>query len=109
MLRAAPVVKLRVDSPGGIVVKRTSLLVSALLSLAGVTGAFSQERQITGRVTSAATAEPVAGVNVSVTGTAFVAVTNADGRYAIAAPASAVTLARRRASSGATPRSRPRW
>ena len=77
-------------------VKRTSLLVSALLSLAGVTGAFSQERQITGRVTSAATAEPVAGVNVSVTGTAFVAVTNADGRYAIAAPASAVTLVFRR-------------
>jgi TonB-linked SusC/RagA family outer membrane protein len=85
-----------VDSPGGIVVKRISLLVSALLSLAGVTGAFSQERQIAGRVTSAATAEPVAGVNVSVTGTAFVAVTNADGRYAIAAPASAVTLVFRR-------------
>ncbi len=77
-------------------VKRIPLLVPALLLLAGVTRAFSQERQITGRVTSAATAEPVAGVNVSVTGTAFVAVTNADGRYAIAAPASAVTLVFRR-------------
>src|SRR5213593_1154477 len=34
----------------------------------------------------------MAGVNVAVTGTAFAAVSNADGRYAISAPAGAVTL-----------------
>src|SRR5260370_38625330 len=38
----------------------------------------------------------MAAVNVTVTGTAFGAVTNADGRYAITAPAGAVTLVFRR-------------
>src|SRR5205809_4026615 len=53
------------------------------ISLVGVAGASAQQRQITGQVTSAATREAVAGVNVSVTGTAFAAVTNSDGSYAI--------------------------
>jgi hypothetical protein len=52
-----------------------TLLLSALV---GVVAASAQQRQITGRVTSA-TGEPVAGVVVSQTGTAFAAVTNADG------------------------------
>src|SRR2546425_12763388 len=81
---------------GGIVVTRTLLLTLALATLVGVAGASAQQRQITGQVTSAATREVVAGVNVSVTGTAFAAGTNAEGRYAIAAPASAVTLGFRR-------------
>jgi len=78
------------------VVTRILLLTLALATLVGVAGASAQQRQITGQVTSAATREAVAGVNVSVTGTAFAAVTNAEGRYAIAAPASPVTLVFRR-------------
>src|SRR5438046_10658481 len=81
---------------GGIVVTRILLLTLALATLVRVAGASAQQRQITGQVTSAATREAVAGVNVSVTGTAFAAVTNAEGRYAIAAPGSAVTLVFRR-------------
>jgi len=71
--------------------------VSTLLlwALVGVAAASAQQRQITGRVT-AASGEPVAGVTVSETGTAFAAVTNADGRYSIAAPAAAATLVFRR-------------
>jgi TonB-linked SusC/RagA family outer membrane protein len=77
------------------VVQRTSLFALALAAL-GAAGASGQERQITGRVTSATNGEPIAGVNVSVTGAAFAAVTNADGRYTISAPAGAATLAFRR-------------
>jgi TonB-linked SusC/RagA family outer membrane protein len=75
-------------------VKRISGFAFAL-AIIGVTGASAQQRQITGHVTSA-TGELVAGANVSITGTAFAAVTNADGRYTIAAPAGAVTLVVRR-------------
>ncbi|HYU91358.1 MAG TPA: SusC/RagA family TonB-linked outer membrane protein [Gemmatimonadales bacterium] len=75
---------------------RIPLLTLALATLIGVAGAAAQQRQITGRVASAVSNDPVAGVNVSVTGTALAAVTNAEGRYAIAAPAGAVTLVFRR-------------
>ena len=75
--------------------QRTSLFALALVAL-GAAGASGQERQISGRVTSATNGEPIAGVNVSVTGAAFAAVTNADGRYTIAAPSGAATLAFRR-------------
>src|SRR5213594_3770986 len=81
---------------GGFVVTRIPLLTLALATLVGVAAVSAQQRQITGRVTSAATNEPIPGVTVSVTGTAFAAVTNADGRYAIPAPAGTVTLAFRR-------------
>src|SRR5438046_1535007 len=91
-----PCRELRGSPSGGIVVTRTLLLTLTLATLVGVAGASAQQRQITGQVTSAATREAVAGVNVSVTGTAFAAVTNAEGRYAIAAPGSAVTLVFRR-------------
>ena len=77
-------------------VMRIPLLTLALATLIGVAGAPAQQRQITGRVASAVSNDPVAGVNVSVTGTALAAVTNAEGRYAIAAPAGAVTLVFRR-------------
>ncbi len=76
--------------------KRIPLLALALAALAGVARAAAQERQITGHVTSAATGESLAGVAVSITGTAFAAVTNADGRYTITAPAGPVTLVFRR-------------
>jgi len=77
------------------VVKRTSFVASTLAMLIGVGIASAQQRQITGQVTST-TGEAVAGANVSITGTAFAAVTNSDGRYAITAPAGAVTLVVRR-------------
>ncbi len=70
-------------------------LFLALATLAGVAGAAAQERQIGGRIT-ASTGEAVAGVAVSVTGTAFAAVSNAEGRYTIPAPSGAVTLVFRR-------------
>src|SRR5438874_374563 len=76
---------------GGFVAQRTSFFALALVAL-GAAGASGQERQITGRVTSATNGEAIAGVNVSVTGAAFAAVTNADGRYTIAAPSGAATL-----------------
>ena len=75
--------------------QRTSLFALALVAL-GAAGASGQERQISGRVTSATNGEPIAGVNVSVTGAAFAAVTNADGRYTISAPSGAATLVFRR-------------
>jgi len=77
------------------VAQRTSFFALALVAL-GAAGASGQERQITGRVTSATNGEAIAGVNVSVTGAAFAAVTNADGRYTIAAPSGAATLVFRR-------------
>src|SRR5882724_2651308 len=78
------------------VVTRISLLTLTLATVVGVAALSAQQRQITGRVTSAVTNDLVAGVNVSVTGAAFAAVTNSDGRYAISAPSGAVTLVFRR-------------
>src|SRR6266699_1956137 len=63
-----PCRELRGIPSGGIVVTRILLLT--LATLVGVAGASAQQRQITGQVTSAATREAVAGVNVSVTGPA---------------------------------------
>ena len=77
-------------------VTRIPLLTLALATLVGVAAVSAQQRQITGRVTSGATNELVAGVTVSVAGTALAAVTNSDGRYAIPGPAGAVTLVFRR-------------
>src|SRR6266849_1538017 len=94
-VRGAAHPELRRTLRGGIVGKRFSVCTLLLSALVGVTAASAQQRQITGRVTSA-TGEPVAGVALSQTGTAFAAVTNADGRYAIAAPAATVTLVFRR-------------
>lgn len=77
--------------------KRICLLMAALLFSAA--GAWAQGggagggRQITGVVTAVG---PISGVNVSVTGTAFATVSHDDGRYAINAPAGAVTLVFRR-------------
>src|SRR5216117_854518 len=95
VLRAASVISVA-PSEEAFVVMRISLLTLALATLVGAAAVSAQQRQITGRVTSAATNEPIAGVNVSITGTAFGAVTNAEGRYAIPAPTGPVTLVFRR-------------
>ncbi|HYL55364.1 MAG TPA: SusC/RagA family TonB-linked outer membrane protein [Gemmatimonadales bacterium] len=75
--------------------KRIFVIALALAAGIGVADASAQQRQITGQVTSAS-GEAVAGANLSITGTAFAAVTNADGRYTIAAPPGPVTLVVRR-------------
>src|SRR5439155_25508767 len=64
--------------------------------LGGGATVAAQQRQSTGRVTAAQTAELVAGVTVTVAGTAFAAVTKADGRYAVSAPDGQVTVVFRR-------------
>src|SRR5438034_320586 len=87
-----PFLATRRTARGGVVAIRIPLFALALGAFVGVAGAAAQQRQITGQVTSSATREPMAGVNVTVTGSAFAAVSNADGRYAISAPAGAVTL-----------------
>jgi len=74
------------------VVKRNSLLALVLVPLVGVATLSAQQRQIAGRVTIAQSGDPVAAVAVTVTGTAFAAVTNADGRYTVSAPTGTATL-----------------
>src|SRR5213083_3408200 len=78
------------------VVTRTLLFTLALATMLGATAASAQQRQITGRVTSTVGGDPIAGVAVSITGTALAVSTNAEGRYAIAAPAGSLTLVFRR-------------
>jgi TonB-linked SusC/RagA family outer membrane protein len=78
------------------VVTRIPLFTLALATLLGAAAASAQQRQITGRVTSTVGGEPIAGVAVSITGTALAVSTNAEGRYAIAAPAGPATLVFRR-------------
>src|SRR5438552_3302477 len=78
------------------VVTRTLLFTLALATMLGATAASAQQRQITGRVTSTVGGDPIAGVAVSITGTALAVSTNAEGRYAIAAPAGPLTLVFRR-------------
>jgi TonB-linked SusC/RagA family outer membrane protein len=67
------------------------LMFFSLLLFAGSL-AISQTVQITGLVTGSEDGLPLAGVNVSVKGTTLGAITGADGRYALAAPASAQAL-----------------
>src|ERR1700747_2548975 len=76
-------------------VKRISVIALALAAGIGVADAAAQQRQITGTLTASA-GEGVGGANVSITGTAFAAVTNSEARYTIAARAGAVTLVVRR-------------
>src|SRR2546425_11577854 len=75
-----PFLTTRRTARGGVVVIRIPLFALALGAFVGVAGASAQQRQITGQVTSSATREPMAGVNVAVTGTAFAAGSDARGR-----------------------------
>ena len=75
--------------------KRIWFVALALAAL-GAASAAAQQRQISGRVTTAVTGEPVVGANVSVAGTAIVALTGDDGRFSLAGPAGDVTLVIRR-------------
>ena len=73
-------------------VARTWLIPLILGVTVGIGRASAQQRSITGKVTSAATAEPVAGANVTVLGTPISAVTNDGGEFSLSAPAGPVTL-----------------
>ncbi|WP_022822511.1 SusC/RagA family TonB-linked outer membrane protein [Hymenobacter norwichensis] len=69
------------------------LLLSALLvTPALMQQAAAQNRNITGRVTDAATGQGLPGVTVLVKGTSIGASTSADGAYSLSVPASATTL-----------------
>ena len=74
-----------------------ALFVSLALSLAvGVGAAAGQQRQITGRVISATTHEPVGGASVSVLGTTIVTLVRDQGQFSLSAPQGEVTLVVRR-------------
>ena len=78
--------------------KRICLLMAALLfnaAAAWAQGGGGGGRQVTGVVTASG-GGPISGVNITVTGTAFSAVSHDDGRYAVNAPARAATLVFRR-------------
>lgn len=66
-----------------------------MLGLFG-TSAWAQTRRITGRVTAEGNNEPVASATVSVVGTTLGAITDADGKFTVPAPAGPATLRVRR-------------
>jgi len=76
-------------------VRRLNWLLSVALCW-GAVAAPAQQRQITGRVRTAVTGEPVAGAAVSVLGTSTVTTTTASGEFSLAAPAGDVTVVVRR-------------
>jgi TonB-linked SusC/RagA family outer membrane protein len=78
------------------VVQRISSVLLALSLALGIGAAAGQQRQITGRVISATSHEPVGGASVSVVGTTIVALARDQGQFSLAAPQGAVTLAVRR-------------
>src|SRR5215468_9575553 len=65
--------------------KAGTLLRSALLALAGITVPVLAQAQgtITGRITSAATSEPLSDVRIAVVGSPIAVLSGADGRYTL--------------------------
>src|SRR5437867_10706286 len=63
-----------------------------MLVAVGPPRAWSQQRQIAGRVTNATSGEPVGRANVSGQGTAITAVTSDQGEFSLAGPEGAATL-----------------
>jgi len=74
------------------VVKRTWFITLALSLSVGIGAALAQQRPITGKVTSSASGQPVAGATVTVPGTPVIAVTNDRGEFSLSAPAGPATL-----------------
>ena len=75
----------------------TRLLLTSLTMLALFSASASaQTRRITGRVTAEGSNDPVASATVSVVGTTLGALTDADGRFTVVAPAGPATLRVRR-------------
>jgi len=67
------------------VVKRTWFITLALSLSVGIGAALAQQRPITGKVTSSASGQPVAGATVTVPGTPVIAVTNDRGAFSLSA------------------------
>ena len=76
-------------------VQRISLVSLALLLAIGAQRASAQQRQITGKVTSSASGEPVAQANVSVVGTPIVAVSGEQGDFSLSADGDVTLVVRR--------------
>lgn len=72
-------------------VKRLTALLLCLMAL--TLGAAAQQREVSGRVTSAEDSEPLMGASVMVKGTRIGVTTDMDGKFVINnVPASATTL-----------------
>jgi len=78
------------------VLLRISLVSLALLAAVGIPRARAQQRQITGRVTSATSGESVGRASVAVAGSAITAITSDQGEFSLSAPDGNVTLIVRR-------------
>jgi TonB-linked SusC/RagA family outer membrane protein len=61
-----------------------SLVVPSTISAANIPAVDDQQVRVTGTITDASTGEAMPGVNVQVKGTALGAISDADGKYAIA-------------------------
>jgi Ca-activated chloride channel family protein len=70
---------------------KRSLSIFAIVALAAMMIAFTESRTVTGKVTDI-NGQPLAGVTVSIKGTAISSFTAKDGRYKIVAGQKAVTL-----------------
>jgi TonB-dependent starch-binding outer membrane protein SusC len=78
-------------------VRRVSEFIAVLFLLVGVGHAAAAQRRVTGRVTEEGSTNPVPSATVSVQGTTLLALTGADGNFAINnVPAGAQTLIARR-------------
>src|SRR5689334_15364693 len=78
-------------------VRTTRLLVTSFVALAMfATSATAQTRRINGRVTQAGSNEPVASATVSIVSTTLGAITDAQGRFSINAPAGPQSIRVRR-------------
>ncbi|AUD03818.1 SusC/RagA family TonB-linked outer membrane protein [Spirosoma pollinicola] len=71
---------------------RKNLLLSILLVCSTWAATWAQDRKITGKVSSAEDGDGLPGVSVVVKGTTIGSVTDANGTYAISAPAAKSTL-----------------
>lgn len=86
-----------------LVVVGTSVLFVGTLVAQQPAPASARRARVAGRVTDAASGQPVAGASVQVVGTPITAITGADGRYAIAsAPTGIYSLEARRIGFGNT-------
>lgn len=71
---------------------KKNLYVVVFLLFALLSSAWTQERTITGTITSAADGTPLPGVTVLVVGTSKGVITDLNGKYSIAVPSSATSL-----------------
>jgi len=71
--------------------KKTALLLCVFVLLS-VCQVFAQTLQVSGRVTSAATNEPLVGASVTVKGSTTATTTDAQGKYSITVPKAGSTL-----------------